>query len=460
VILQFQNNHSIQAGESSVYSNSIGNKFKITTFGESHGIYMGVVIDGVKPNLEFDMDLLMEELKKRAPGRYQFSTSRNEPDIPEIISGVFNGKTLGTPICILIKNKNSRSIDYKDLMDIFRPGHGGYTWMKKYGIRDYRGGGRSSGRETVSRVAGGAVAKMILNHENIKISSLTVEIAGIKAQTNSIKDSKSNILAFCDNKTLPQVQRKLKNLKQAGDSSGAVVEITITGVKPGIGDPVFQKLEANLAAAIISIGGVKGIEFGAGFLGAAMKGSDHNDPITPDGFSSNNSGGFLGGISTGQPIIIKVAIKPVSSISIPQNTIDIHGSPVVVSVTGRHDTVLVPRIIPVLESMVAITIVDALFNQKAIDSDPLSLEQLRKTIEDIDADILLSLKKRDLIVRQVGKLKRDKGIQIENSEIEKRVGERWNQIAKELTLDTNFTSTILREVFNESKRVQNSQKEN
>ncbi len=347
---------------------SSGKMFKIVTFGESHGKAIGVVIDGVKSGMKISGSDIQKELDRRRPGQSRVSTQRRETDKVEILSGVFRGKTLGTPICLLIRNKDVNSKDYEKLKNIFRPGHAGYTYLKKFGIRDYRGGGRASGRETAARVAAGAVAKKILRKKKIKIIGHAIEIAGVKAKKFDAKEIEKNPVRCADKKVAKKMEQKIISAQKTGDSVGGIVEIIAKGVPVGLGEPVFEKLDAKLAGALMGIPAVKGVEIGAGFGAAKMKGSQDNDPIRgvkgKIKFLSNNAGGILGGISTGQEIVVRIAIKPTPSISKEQKTIDEKGKNRKIRVLGRHDPCIVPRVVPVAEAMVALVLVDALKKQK------------------------------------------------------------------------------------------------
>lgn len=324
--------------------NTIGRSFRVTTFGESHGAAIGAVIDGCPPLIPLSTADIQPFLDRRRPGSSDLVTPRRENDTVEILSGVFEGKTLGTPIALLIRSESARSSDYDQLRDIYRPGHADRAYFEKYGIRDHRGGGRSSGRETAARVGAGAVAMVCLTLRGISIQAQIDEIHGNVNQN-----------AFSD---------EIRAAREKGDSVGGIVLITVRGCPPGLGDPVFGKLDALLASALMSIGGVKGIEIGSGFSAARMYGSEHNDPMTEKGYESNHAGGILGGISTGQDITIRLAVKPTPSISILQNTIDCYGDMHRISVRGRHDPCIVLRIIPVAEAMAALVIMDTLLEQE------------------------------------------------------------------------------------------------
>jgi len=346
--------------------NSFGTLFRITTWGESHGDGVGVVIDGCPPGILLNEKLIQDMLDRRKPGGSAASTSRKEPDSAIMMSGVFNGVTTGTPLMIMIKNRDPNSGHYEKYADVFRPGHGDITYHAKYGIRDWRGGGRASARETVARVAAGAVAKALLEHEKISVCAYTIELGGIKAGIRD-HDAVSGNMFFCpDMKAALKMEKRVNEVKKKGDSLGGIVEITAKGVPAGLGEPVFDKLDADLAKGLMSIGAVKGVEIGAGFKAATLLGSENNDPITPEGFSTNNSGGILAGISNGDDIVIRVAVKPIPSIEKEQKTVDISGKERTISIKGRHDVSAIPRINVVCESMVSIVLADHLLRQRAI----------------------------------------------------------------------------------------------
>ena len=323
--------------------NSFGRSFRVTTFGESHGKVLGVVIDGCPPGIPISTGDIQPFLDRRRPGKSPLESQRKEPDRVEILSGIFGGKTTGAPITLVVENRDVREEDYRELAEIFRPGHADFTYQAKYGIRDHRGGGRSSGRETVARVAAGAVAAKILAGKGIKITGRILEIHG---------------------KREPEaMEREIEKARDEGDSVGGIAEVLVSGCPTGLGDPVFGKLDALLAHALMGIGAVKGVEIGEGFAAARMKGSKHNDAMTRRGFATNHAGGILGGISTGQEIVARIAVKPTPSIAKTQRTIDRRGKEVSVSIRGRHDPCIVPRILPVAEAMVALVIVDAMLEQ-------------------------------------------------------------------------------------------------
>ncbi|MFQ3620014.1 MAG: chorismate synthase [Spirochaetales bacterium] len=347
-------------------ANSFGELFRITTFGESHGGAVGVVIDGTPPGIELSEKDIQKELDRRKPGQSEITTPRKEDDKVSILSGVFEGKTTGTPILLILFNSDARPEAYLPIKDLFRPGHADYTYLKKYGIRDYRGSGRASGRETAARVAAGAVAKKILKARGVEILAYTVRAAGIPCISFKPEVIEKNPLRACDPEAAEQMLEVIALRKAEEDSVGGVVECRIHGVPAGLGEPVFDKLDALLAHAMLSIGAVKGIEFGAGFKAADMRGSEHNDQMSSDGFITNHAGGILGGISTGEEIIFRLAVKPVASISKPQQTLDLEGHEQIIRTEGRHDVCICPRIVPVVEAMAAIVIEDCFKRQEAL----------------------------------------------------------------------------------------------
>jgi chorismate synthase len=346
--------------------NSFGTHFKVTTFGESHGRGVGVVVDGVTPLIEISERDIQKELDRRKPGQSHITTARKESDTIHILSGVFEGKTTGTPLAMILYNQDHDSRAYDHIQHAFRPGHADFTYQAKYGIRDYRGSGRASGRETAGRVAAGAVAKKILATRGIRISAYTVKAAGIECSLRDMAHIEENPMRACDPQAAEKMVQRIEDLKEKGDSAGGVVECLVEGLPKGIGEPVFDKFEAEIGKAILSIGAIRGIEIGSGFSAADMFGSSHNDPITPAGFVGNNSGGTLGGITTGEPFVFRAAVKPTASISSEQQTINDKGEPITIRTEGRHDPCICPRIVPVIEAMCAIVIVDMLKRQAAL----------------------------------------------------------------------------------------------
>jgi len=348
--------------------NTFGKAFRVTTWGESHGPALGAVIDGCPPGMELDPSDIQKDLEKRRPGKGAGESPRKEPDQVDILSGTFEGLTTGTPISLIIHNKDAQSKAYDHLQNIFRPGHGDLTYLKKYGIRDHRGGGRASARETVARVAAGAVARKVLAENDISVIAYTVALGDISTSKRNMKDISKNRLYCPDMETAASMEELIDSVKKRGDSLGGVVEIKATGCPIGLGEPVFDKLDAALAQALMSIGAVKGVEIGAGFRAAELLGSENNDAITPKGYRTNNSGGILAGISNGDAIIARVAVKPIPSISLEQDTLNLDNEPVKIKVGGRHDISAIPRIIPVCEAMVCLALADLLLRHKAIEN--------------------------------------------------------------------------------------------
>lgn len=346
--------------------NTFGEIVRVTTFGESHGEAIGAVLDGILPGIPLSQADIQWELDRRRPGQSSVSTQRNEKDAVRILSGVFEGKTTGTPICLIINNDDQKSFHYDALREIFRPGHADFTFWKKYGLRDYRGGGRSSGRETAGRVAAGAVAKKLLSERGISITAFALMIGGVFGETEDLSAIESNPVRAADTQKALEMEESVLAAKREGDSVGGIVKCIIKGCPVGLGDPVFFKLDARLASAFFSVGAVKGFELGAGFEAANMRGSENNDAMAGGNFLSNNAGGILGGISTGEDIVIRAAIKPTPSVTKEQQTCDIHGSDRTIRIEGRHDPCIVPRIIPVLEAMAALVILDSVRMQEKI----------------------------------------------------------------------------------------------
>lgn len=346
--------------------NTIGKIFRVTTFGESHGTALGCIIDGMPPGLELSSDDLQHDLDRRRPGASRYTTQRSELDKVQILSGVFNGITTGTSIGLIIQNTDQRSQDYSEIKDLFRPGHADYTYEKKYGIRDYRGGGRSSARETAMRVAAGGVAKKYLKIQHgIIVRGYLSAMGDINCPFESWEEVEKNPF-FCSNKNkIIQLEKLIKNLKKTGDSTGAEITIIAENVPVGFGEPVFDRLDADLAHALMSINAAKGVEVGDGFLVVNQKGSENRDEITPNGFKSNHCGGILGGISNGENIFLKVAFKPTSSIRKLGNTVNKNNEKVKITVKGRHDPCVGIRAVPIAEAMVAIILMDHLLRFRA-----------------------------------------------------------------------------------------------
>ncbi len=338
--------------------NTFGRLFRLSTFGESHGPGLGGTVDGCPAGIPLNEEDVQEELNRRKPGSTKASTTRLEPDKIQLFSGIFQGYTTGTPIGFYIENTQARSRDYEPGKDIYRPGHADFTYEAKYGIRDYRGGGRASGRETISRVVGGAVAKKFLSFHNINVFAYTREIGGVEAELISPENAQ-NLPYFAPDPSVVEIWNKvIGKARKKGDSVGGLVEIEARGVPAGLGEPVFDKLDARLAYALMGVGAIKSVEIGAGRESAELYGSQNNDPLTSDGFTQNNSGGTLGGISSGQNIFIRCAVKPIPSISIPQRTLNTRGEEVTCKIEGRHDVCAIPRIVPVLKAMTLLVLAD------------------------------------------------------------------------------------------------------
>ncbi len=351
--------------------NSIGQLFRVTTFGESHGVALGCIVDGVPPGLSLSEADIQPDLDRRKPGTSRYTTPRREDDEVQILSGVFEGKTTGTSIGMIIKNADQRSQDYSEIKDRFRPGHADFTYQQKYGIRDYRGGGRSSARETAMRVAAGAIAKKYLREQfNIEVRGFLSQIGDVKIAPQVIEEINwqqvnSNPFFCPDQNAVEKFDALIRQLKKEGDSIGAKLTVVAENVPIGLGEPVFDRLDADLAHALMGINAVKAVEIGDGFAVVTQRGSQHRDEMTPNGFLSNHAGGILGGISSGQPIIATIALKPTSSITIPGRSVNLHNQPVEVVTKGRHDPCVGIRAVPIAEAMVAIVLLDHLLRHKA-----------------------------------------------------------------------------------------------
>lgn len=338
--------------------NTFGKLFTLTTCGESHGPALMAIVDGCPAGLELSVDDIQPELDRRKPGTSRHTSQRRESDSVQILSGVFEGKTTGTPIGLLIENRDQRTKDYAELADRFRPGHADYTYHHKYGIRDYRGGGRSSARETAMRVAAGAIAKKFLRAKGISFRACLQQVGHIHCDVVDWELVNQNPLFCGDAAQIPVIADYLQQLRREGDSIGARVYVEALGVPVGLGEPVFDKLDAAIAAALMSINAVKGVEIGSGFASSSQRGSEHRDEITPQGFLSNNAGGILGGISSGQTLSASIALKPTPSIRIPGKTIDVNGNACEIITEGRHDPCVGIRAVPIAEAMLALVVMD------------------------------------------------------------------------------------------------------
>ncbi len=354
--------------------NTIGTLFRLTSFGESHGAAIGGVIDGMPAGIEVDVAFIQSELARRKPGQSNLTTARKEADEVELLSGIFEGRTTGTPIGFLVRNTNQHSQDYEEMRSVYRPSHADFTYEQKYGIRDYRGGGRSSARETISRVVAGAFAKLALRQLGITVQAYTQQVGNIVLPGSyldyDLDKTEQNPVRCPDEKVAEQMSRLILQVKSEGDTIGGVIACVVRGCPVGLGEPVFGKLQAQLGAAMLSINAVKGFEYGLGFAGASGRGSEQNDVFVPDGKGgittrTNNSGGIQGGISNGQDIYFRVAFKPVATLLREQETVDRDGSPTRLTARGRHDACVLPRAVPVVEAMAAVTILDAYLLNKS-----------------------------------------------------------------------------------------------
>jgi len=353
--------------------NSFGKLFTVTGFGESHGPALGCIVDGCPPGMELGTQDLQRDLDRRKPGKSRHTTQRREADEVQILSGVFEGRTTGAPIGLLILNTDQRSKDYSGIMDRFRPGHADYTYQKKYGFRDYRGGGRSSARETAMRVAAGAIARKYLGERcGIRIRGYLAQLGPLRLDLKDWDAVGTNPFFCPDSARVAELEHYMDALRKEGDSIGARVNVVASGVPPGLGEPIFDRLDADIAHALMSINAVKGVEIGAGFGCIEQKGTEHRDEITPEGFLGNNAGGVLGGISSGQDIVASIALKPTSSIRLPGQTVNVRGEPVEVITTGRHDPCVGIRATPIAEAMLAIVLMDHLLRHRAQNLDVVS----------------------------------------------------------------------------------------
>ena len=433
-------------------ANYLAGVYGITAFGESHGMAIGVVLEDIIPDIIFPLEKIQAELDKRRPNRGKYSSSRSEADKINVISGLLNGKTTGMPICLLIYNNDARSDDYSHLKEIFRPGHADFSWYKKFKIFDHRGGGRASGRETISRVAGGAIVEDILG--DIKIDIYPIKIGKIHATQNISDRNFKNELNWPDSNNYNQVIEYLDKIKLTGNSAGGILEVVISNLPAGLGDPVFEKLDGNIAKAIVSIGAVKGIEFGKGFEFSELTGKEANDEMNSAGFLSNNSGGILGGVTTGEELVFRFVVKPTPSINIPQKTVSKDGTTKIFQTGGRHDSFIIPRIIPVAKAMIKLVLADAISQQKLILNEKTKLQTLREAFDKIDEDILISLYRRQQLSIQTGKLKEKQKLQIEDKKREKTIFENLKTKAKLLDLDMKLVENIWTEIIKASKHKQ------
>jgi chorismate synthase len=350
--------------------NTLGKLFCVTSFGESHGPAIGCVVDGCPPGLALCESDIQKDLDRRKPGTSRHVTQRREPDTVEILSGVFEGRTTGTPIALLIRNEDQRSKDYGKIAETFRPGHADYTYWQKYGIRDYRGGGRQSARETAVRVAAAAIArKWLREHHGVEIRGYMSQLGPIRIAFKTWESVGENPFFSPDPDVVPQLEDFMDKLRKSGDSCGARITAVAQGVPVGWGEPVYDKLDSDIAYAMMGINAVKAVEIGAGFASVEQKGTEHGDEMTPQGFLSNNAGGILGGISTGQDVVVNIAVKPTSSIRLPRRSIDKNGAPTIVETTGRHDPCVGIRATPIAEAMLALVLMDHALRHRAQNAD-------------------------------------------------------------------------------------------
>jgi chorismate synthase len=349
--------------------NSFGKSFVVTSFGESHGKAIGCIVDGCPPGLALDESDLQQDLDRRKPGTSRYTTQRRESDLVQILSGTFEGKTTGTPICLLVHNEDQRSKDYSDIKNLFRPGHADYSYTQKYGFRDYRGGGRSSARETAMRVAAGGIAKKYLASLGIQVRGYLSQLGPLKAAGFDWDEVDKNPFFCPDAALVPEMEKYMDALRKEGESIGARISVVASGVPPGLGEPIFDRIDADIAHAMMSINAVKGVEIGAGFASIELKGTRNRDEITPQGFLSNHAGGTLGGITSGQDVLVSIALKPTSSIHLPGKSVDVDGKAVDIRTKGRHDPCVGIRATPIAEAMLAIVLMDHFLRNRAQNAD-------------------------------------------------------------------------------------------
>jgi chorismate synthase len=428
-------------------SNRLSSFLGFTTFGESHSPALGIVIEDVKPGIEFPFEELNKLLALRKPNADPYSTTRLETDEYQIISGIFEGKTTGMPICLLFWNKDAKPEDYEYLKDIIRPGHADYSLFRKFKIFDYRGGGRASGRETISRIAASVFADKLINPIQIKFQTIQIGTLLCEKSDEFYAINQENSFCWAEKAALPRLCQYLDAIKADNNTVGGIIRVMIDKVPAGLGDPVYEKLNACLAKAIMSIGSIKGVAFGDGFELANQTGSQANDQMNRNGFLSNQAGGIAGGISTGQPIIINIAVKPVSSHGQIQQTITKTGEETTVTIKGRHDICHIPRLLPVIEAMIKLTLADAIAWQKQIAGEELELDDYRETINKIDEELLLLLYRRKMIVGSVKKYKQKNQLEFRDIAREKALSERWISLAEELDIDKAKVSIILDKVL-------------
>lgn len=424
-------------------SNRLESFFGFTTFGESHGAVIGIVIEDIKPNIPFPFEELNKALSLRKPNTTPFTSDRKEEDNFQVVSGIFEGKTTGLPICILFPNVGSNSADYETIKDIFRPGHADFTWFNKFKIYDYRGGGRASGRETLSRLSASAIVNEII--QPVKIQFRSIQIGALISENTGLYFDLSSENPFCWTDGVNQcgLYEYLEKVKAEKDTVGGIIQVRIDNVPIGLGDPVFEKLNSNLAKALFSIGTIRGVSFGEGFASGGRKGSELNDQISESGFLSNNAGGINGGVSNGQPIIINVCVKPISSHGKPQLTVNRSGTIETIQIQGRHDVCHIPRILPVIESMIKLVLADALVWQKQIAGIEQNLIDFREAIDKLDEDLLLILYRRKRIVNLIKQFKQKNNIAFTDQKREAEINQQWLAISQELQLPLESIPSLL-----------------
>jgi len=427
-------------------SNRLSGYFGISTFGESHGPAIGILIDNPLPNLAFPSPELVHALERRSP-KSSFTTTRIEADQIEILSGVMDGKTTGMPLCIIVRNQDARSRDYEALKDIFRPGHADFSWFQKYGIFDYRGGGRASGRETLARVIAADHVKAVLG--DITVNVTCTQIGELKASSTSA--ATDNPWHWPDAESYEHLMNYLQQIEASGDTIGGRLQITVHNVPAGLGDPIYEKLSANIAKAMFSIGTVRGILFGDGLELAQKPGSQVNDQFDQGRLATNHHGGIVGGVSTGQDIVFELIIRPVSSVRLPQQSIDREGRSQRIRIKGRHDVCHLPRIIPVIEAMLQLCLADAIQYQKLISSEPQSLAGFRESLDKIDEELILLLARRTEIVNQVKAYKQKHHLPPKDPARETQIQDQICTLAAELELDPE----LAREIIKLSLRISN-----
>ncbi|MCB5286788.1 MAG: chorismate synthase [Candidatus Cloacimonetes bacterium] len=420
-------------------SNRLSELFGITTFGESHGPAIGLLIDSPPPNLDFPSAELCAALQQRSH-KGDFSTSRHETDRLEILSGVFEGKTTGMPLCVIVRNCDAKSADYEALKDVFRPGHADYSWFQKYQIFDYRGGGRASGRESLARVIAADLAKNLL--KDIKIEITSTQIGELKAGSSSAAGD--NPFHWPEPDTYPELIKYLDEIKSLGDSLGGILHVSASNIPSGLGDPIYEKLSANIAKAMFSIGTVRGILFGDGLDLARRPGSQCNDQFAEGRLASNHHGGIVGGVSNGQDLVFELVIRPISSISIPQEALDKAGKPRRISIQGRHDVCHLPRLIPVVEAMLQICLADAIQYQRLISGQSADLPSFRESLDKIDEELITLLWRRRAIVQKVKQYKQQNDLSPQDPAREREILRKAAKLAEGIDLPPELVQDLIK----------------